>query len=118
MLITDPARRIVAVNRAFSRITGYAPEEVLGRQPSSLLRSGRHEDDFYQNMWVSIEEIAFWQGEIWNRRKSGEKIRNGLMGQLGHERRRRDPELRWRFSDITQLGHLEARLHHLPTTMR
>lgn len=112
VLITDPARRIVAVNRAFSRITGYAPEEVLGRQPS-LLRSGRHEDDFYQNMWVSIEDEGFWQGEIWNRRKSGEVYPEWLtvsrvMNDVGEIQ-----NFVGVFSDITQLKHSEARLHHL-----
>ena len=71
VLITDAEQRIVALNPAFTQITGYAPEEVLGRMPS-ILASGRHPPEFYQRMWQSIHRTGHWQGEIWNRRKSGE----------------------------------------------
>ncbi len=69
--ITDTDNRIIAVNQAFTRITGYKEEEVLGCNPS-LLNSGRHDEAFYQTMWRSIKETGHWRGEIWNRRKSGE----------------------------------------------
>jgi PAS domain S-box-containing protein len=69
--ITDAERRILAVNRAFTQITGYTPEEVLGKNPR-LLQSGRHDAAFYRAMWEAIRERGHWQGEIWNRRKNGE----------------------------------------------
>ena len=71
MIITDASTRILRVNQAFSLITGYAPEEVSG-QPTSMLSSGQQGAEFYQGMWQSINQQGFWEGEIWNRRKSGE----------------------------------------------
>ncbi len=71
IMITDTANIIVRVNRAFTAITGYEAEEAIG-QPVSLLRSGRHEQVFYQEMWQSIAEHRYWSGELWNRRKNGE----------------------------------------------
>ncbi|MBI5784087.1 MAG: EAL domain-containing protein [Rhodocyclales bacterium] len=71
ILISDPDNRIIDVNPAFTRLTGYTREEALGRDPS-FLASGRHNADFYAEMWRSIEIRGAWQGEIWNRRKSGE----------------------------------------------
>jgi diguanylate cyclase (GGDEF)-like protein/PAS domain S-box-containing protein len=71
ILITDANSVIVAVNKAFTRITGYSPEEVIGKSPR-MLKSGRQDDTFYRNLWAAIEEHGFWQGEIWDRKRSGE----------------------------------------------
>ena len=70
IMITDAQHRIVRVNSAFSRITGYSESEALGRNPS-LLSSGRHDPEFYRTMWAAINELGHWQGELWNRRKDG-----------------------------------------------
>jgi len=70
MAITDARNCLIHVNRAFSEITGYSPEEVLGQNPS-LLKSGKHETAFYQKMWSLLLAHGVWQGEIWNRRKDG-----------------------------------------------
>jgi|GEM_PF-453299 len=70
VMITGPDQRIVAVNQAFTRITGYGEEEVKGCEPK-ILRSGRHDDDYYREMWSAINSTGRWQGEIWNRRKDG-----------------------------------------------
>lgn len=70
ILITDRDRNIIEVNAAFTRITGYAREEVLGRNPR-FMQSGRHDRDFYAAMWRAIRESGHWTGEIWNRRKDG-----------------------------------------------
>ncbi|OJS98307.1 putative bifunctional diguanylate cyclase/phosphodiesterase [Marinobacter nauticus] len=72
IVITDHFNRIIDVNPAFSRITGYSRPEVLGLNPS-ILSSGRHSREYYQSMWTSIERTDHWRGEIWNRRKSGEE---------------------------------------------
>jgi len=69
--ITDGEGNILAVNPAFSVITGYSREEVLG-QNTRLLKSDRHEAVFYAEMWGSLKERGVWHGEIWNRRKNGE----------------------------------------------
>jgi diguanylate cyclase (GGDEF)-like protein/PAS domain S-box-containing protein len=71
MTITDANKRIISVNDAFCRITGYTPEEVLNCNPR-LLSSGKHDAEFYQNMWHSIDTTGHWSGEIWNKRKHGE----------------------------------------------
>lgn len=71
MVVSDPDNRIVAINPAFTKITGYELGDVLGENPK-ILRSGRHDAEFYRMMWQAIENQGLWQGEIWNRRKNGE----------------------------------------------
>jgi len=71
IIITDARRRIVAVNPAFTAITGYSAGEVLGKNPS-LQHSGRQDEAFYRQLWTELNETGQWQGEIWNRRKNGE----------------------------------------------
>jgi diguanylate cyclase (GGDEF)-like protein/PAS domain S-box-containing protein len=71
MVVTDAEGVILRVNGTFTRMTGYSADEAIG-QTTRLLKSGRHEPEFYVAMWASILETGSWQGEIWNRRKSGE----------------------------------------------
>lgn len=71
MMITDADRSILRVNQAFTRVTGYRFDDVAGKTPH-LLSSGRHDEAFYAAMWECINANGSWQGEIWNRRKSGE----------------------------------------------
>lgn len=71
IIVTDASRQILRVNRAFTNITGYAAEEVIGKNPS-LLSSGRHDAKFYEAMWSGLNQTGTWQGEIWDRRKNGE----------------------------------------------
>jgi len=69
-VITDAANNIVLTNNAFSGITGYSDIEVLGKNPN-ILASGHQDQDFYREMWVSINTHGNWQGEFFNRRKNG-----------------------------------------------
>lgn len=71
VVITDPHGAIMAANDAFCAVTGYGHAELIGRNPR-LLHSGKHDKEFYARMWSDISRTGFWQGEIWNRRKSGE----------------------------------------------
>ena len=71
MMITDEQNRIIAINPAFTEITGYTLEEVLGRNPG-FLKSGKHDADFYRNLWNEVKTRGSWHGEIWNRRRSGD----------------------------------------------
>lgn len=71
IIITDGERRIRAVNKAYTLITGYAADEVIGRNPG-FQGSGRHNHHFYEELWQSVNETGHWQGEIWNHRKNGE----------------------------------------------
>jgi MFS transporter, NNP family, nitrate/nitrite transporter len=70
IMITDVKGNIEKVNPAFTTVTGYSPEEVMGKNPN-ILRSGEHKEDFYKDMWKAIKEKGFWQGEIWNKKKNG-----------------------------------------------
>lgn len=71
ILITDAKMNIVMVNHAFTEITGYYIEEVLGKNPK-LLSSGRHSKEFFEAFWQSLITKDLWRGEIWNKRKNGE----------------------------------------------
>ncbi|MDC7715325.1 EAL domain-containing protein [Vogesella sp. LYT5W] len=112
ILITDADSRIIAVNRAFSDITGYSEAEALGNTPA-LLGSGRHDAAFYADMWNHLRARGYWSGEIWNRRKNGEiypewltinQVRNG-DGSVSHYVAL--------FSDISERKATEARVQHL-----
>ncbi len=119
LLVTDSRGIIVHTNPSFSRITGYAAEDVLGGQPS-LLKSGRQDAAFYRRMWEALLRDGVWSGEIWNRRKSGEvypqwqhirAVRND-QGQLTHYVAV--------FSDLSSLKRSQHELdflaHHDPLT--
>lgn len=71
VVITDAQGIIVWVNRAFSKYTGYSLDEAVGGQPGQLLKSGKHDNAFYADMWETIRRGDIWQGEIINRRKDG-----------------------------------------------
>lgn len=70
IVITDRDGKIISVNQAFTRITGYTPEDAIG-QKTNILNSGRHPDLFFQNMWETILSGEVWKGEIENKRKDG-----------------------------------------------
>ena len=70
IMVADVTPRIVAINRAFTTITGWSREQVVGRNPS-MLSSGRQDAAFYEAMWRDLTHKHHWQGEIWNRRKDG-----------------------------------------------
>lgn len=70
MVITDENANIVLVNQAFTDITGYTSEEALGQNPR-VLKSGRHNEKFYRQMWETLLNDGSWEGEIWNRHKDG-----------------------------------------------
>jgi len=119
VVITDTECRIQMVNRAFTDITGYQPQECIGLSPS-FLRSGLHDEDFYDAMWHDITHKGHWQGEIWNRRKNGE-IYPQLMG-ISQVKDREGIVTNYAavFTDITQLKASERELqflaHHDPLT--
>ena len=71
ILITDVGGAIQSVNMAYRTITQLGEEELIGKNPR-VLQSGRHDPEFYEQMWGSISESGHWQGEIWNRRSNGE----------------------------------------------
>jgi diguanylate cyclase (GGDEF)-like protein/PAS domain S-box-containing protein len=113
ILITDLEHRIIRVNNAFTRLTGYSAEEAIGQTPE-MLKSGIHDKDFYPNMWNEISSNQFWQGEIKSRRKNGEIYLAWLTttavfadddGRVSHYVSV--------FSDITQRKQAEEQIHQL-----
>ena len=69
--IADPHGVILRVNEAFTEITGYSSEEVIGKN-TSILNSGRHDKAFFGKLWHALTDEGYWEGEIWNKKKSGE----------------------------------------------
>ncbi|MBA4502375.1 EAL domain-containing protein [Marinobacterium marinum] len=100
---------IKTINPAFIRITGYTLEEVQGRNPS-ILSSGRHEADFYQNMWREIMRQGSWSGEIWNRRKNGSIYPEWLSVSVVYDNEGEPSEYVAVFSDITKRKNDEAQI--------
>jgi diguanylate cyclase (GGDEF)-like protein/PAS domain S-box-containing protein len=114
VLITDEKTRILAINRAFSNITGYTEAEALNRTPRELVFSGKHEAEFYQNMWHSIHSVGHWEGEILNRRKNGEIYPEWLhISVIKDEQNQKITHYLAIFSDITQRKKAEAQLEYL-----
>ena len=71
VIVTDADNRIVSINPAFSQITGYQAEDVIGKNPK-ILASGRQSPEFYAQLWQSLNSLGQWEGELWNRRKDGQ----------------------------------------------
>lgn len=111
-LITDAGQRIVKVNKAFTQITGYRPEDVLGQSPA-MLSSGQHDQAFYQQMWSFIETTGQWQGEVWNRRKDGVVYPEWLRISRMLDDRGKVTHYVAVFSDITQRKADEQHIHQL-----
>lgn len=112
VMITDMEGRIVGVNKAFAQVTGYAEIDALGQTPR-LLRSGRHDAQFYHDMWRSVRTKGQWEGEIWNRRKSGEIYPEWLSISAVHDEHGSTSHYVGVFSDILLYKQQEARLVHL-----
>jgi PAS domain S-box-containing protein len=91
ILITDTTSLIRMANPAFTRSTGYTAQEAIGQTPR-FLRSGRHDDDFYHQLWDTVFCTGRWQGEIWDRHKDGAIVPKwlsitavkGVAGEVSH----------------------------------
>ncbi len=111
-VLTDSEVRILDVNPAFTAVTGYTREEVIGRNPR-LLQSGRHDRMFYERMWASILGDGQWQGEVWNRRKDGEIYPEWLTISGIRDVSGRITHFISVFTDITARKRLEENLHQM-----
>jgi diguanylate cyclase (GGDEF)-like protein/PAS domain S-box-containing protein len=112
IMITDAERRILRVNQAFTEITGYLPEEVLGKTPR-VLSSGHHDPSFYAAMWQSLRLSGSWRGEIWNRRKNGELYPEWLTISAVTDARGRVQRYVGSFSDVAEKKRLEEERRRL-----
>ncbi len=119
VMVTDPDGVILIINPAFSVITGYAAEEALGRKPN-ILKSDRHDDAFYTDLWNSISGKGEWHGEIWNRRKNGEAYAEWLSISAIRDRNGRINSYAAIFHDISEYKEdwekLKYRAYHDPLT--
>ncbi len=114
IVITDHEGRIMTVNEAFVKVTGYSEREAIGKT-TNMLKSGKHSADFYAEMWHQIDAKGWWQGEVWNRRKNGEiypewltinsvkDAKGGLLHYVGI------------FSDISVVKESQKRIEYLAT---
>ncbi|MDO8932794.1 MAG: EAL domain-containing protein [Rhodocyclaceae bacterium] len=112
ILITDAEERIVSVNRAFTRITGYELDEVVGETPR-LLHSGLHGPTFYEEIWRRIEIEGRWQGEMQDRRKDGDVYPVWVSISAVKNAEGRITHYFSIFSDITERKRAEERIHYL-----
>ncbi|HZX30428.1 MAG TPA: EAL domain-containing protein [Rhodocyclaceae bacterium] len=119
IMITDAKNRIVSVNAAFQAITGYAREEVFGRDPK-FMGSGRHDADFFMAMWHCLQESGHWEGEIWDKRKDGSVYPKWLTIDTIRDEHGAISHHVAVFSDITERKASEDRIaflaHHDPLT--
>jgi diguanylate cyclase (GGDEF)-like protein/PAS domain S-box-containing protein len=111
VMITDKNNIILRVNPAFTRITGYSEQEALGNTPN-ILKSGRHDEQFYQLIWDSIEKNGEWSGEIYNRNKNGTLYLEKLFIKVIKTSNGDVENYVAVFEDITKLKEQEQQLKH------
>ncbi|MBF0167821.1 MAG: EAL domain-containing protein [Alphaproteobacteria bacterium] len=111
VVVTDATGVILSVNTAFSEITGYAPEEAIGQTPR-LLKSDHHDEAFYADMWQTLLADGKWQGELWNRKKSGELFVEWQT--ISAVRDESGQAIRYVavFSDVTEIRKKDERIKH------
>ncbi len=109
IVITDADNRILKVNAAFTRITGYTREEVVGENPC-LLSSGHLAPEFFDEMWRSLNQTGHWVGEIWNRRKNGEKYTEWLTISAVNDEQGKLSHYVAVFADISKIKEQERQL--------
>lgn len=119
IMLTNSRGEIQMVNQAFLRILGYQESEVVGKTPG-LLRSGRHTEDFYRQMWQDLKESGNWQGEIWNRKQNGDLVAEWLSISSLADDSGNITHYIGVFADISKLKDSERQLdymsHHDPLT--
>jgi len=111
ILVTNAKNYIIMVNPAFTAITGYHSQEVIGKQPQ-VLKSGHHNAEFYRTIWKNLSEIGQWQGEIWNRRKNGEIYVEWVSITVIRDAHQRIVQHVAVFSDITKRKQVEELIWH------
>ncbi|MGB4360578.1 MAG: PAS domain S-box protein, partial [Rhodoferax sp.] len=112
IMITDTKGAIIDVNQAFSLITGYTHDEVIGQNPR-FLRSGRQEKAFYEAMWRDLQDKGHWYGDVWNCRKNGDLFAEMLTISTVFDDHGQPQHYVAIFSDITEAKQHAQQLHHV-----
>lgn len=112
ILITDTDRHIISVNPALEQLFGYSQQELLGQTPT-LLRSGRHSPEFYEQMWSMLEHQHYWQGEVINRRKDGQTLPLQLSISAVFNEHQQVSHYAAIFTDLSQIRATEAEMAFL-----
>ena len=112
IIITDAQGNILDVNNAFTRITGYSHDEVLGRNPR-FLQSGQQAPEFYAAMWSTLATLGHWSGEVWNRKQSGEIYAEMLTISAVRNGAGETENYVALFSDITPMKNHQQQLEHI-----
>jgi diguanylate cyclase (GGDEF)-like protein/PAS domain S-box-containing protein len=119
IIITNEKCEIISVNNAFTNITGYTFEEIQNKNPK-ILKSGKHDCEFYENLWNDLNKNCSWEGEIWNRKKNGEIYPEWLNLSIVKDSTGKIINYVALFSDITKIKNSNAKIeflaHHDPLT--
>jgi diguanylate cyclase (GGDEF)-like protein/PAS domain S-box-containing protein len=112
ILITDAQANIIRVNSSFTDISGFSPEDVLGKNPR-IMSSGRHDKAFYAVMWQQILDKGSWAGEIWDKRKNGDVYPKWMTVTAVKNQRGETTQYVAIFSDITERKRAEEEIRNL-----
>jgi diguanylate cyclase (GGDEF)-like protein/PAS domain S-box-containing protein len=112
LFITDLTGNIVKCNRAYAGITGYAKEELYGKNPR-ILKSGRHPTDFYKNLWNSLRDDGKWEGEIWDKRKNNQLFPAWMTIDVIREDNGMPAYFVGVLSDLTEMKEMEIQLERM-----
>jgi PAS domain S-box-containing protein len=119
IIITNEKSEIISVNNAFTNITGYSFEEIQNQNPK-ILKSGKHDSEFYKSLWNDLDKNGSWEGEIWNRKKNGEIYPEWLNLSIVKDSTGKIINYVALFSDITKIKNSNAKIeflaHHDPLT--
>lgn len=112
IIISDANNKIISVNKAFTEITGYQQKDLLGMDPR-VLSSGRQDEQFYQDMWATMESSGHWRGEVWNRRKNGDIYAEILTLSAVKNEQGKVTHYVGVFADITEMKNTERMLENM-----
>lgn len=112
MMVTDEHANIIQINQAFTDLTGYIAQDVIGKSPS-ILKSERQSGVFFERMWASLQRDRSWQGEIWNRRKNGEIFPAWLSITAVVDKDGKVTNYVGAYVDFTERKKAENEIHHL-----
>jgi diguanylate cyclase (GGDEF)-like protein/PAS domain S-box-containing protein len=112
ILITDLDAHIIAVNKAFSHLSGYSERELLGNNPR-MLSSGKHDKEFFREMWETLIETGHWKGEVWDRHKTGRLYPKLMTINVIHDKEGRPSHYVAIASDMSERRESEKKIHML-----